>query len=105
MCNEPYLCGVIHRLVGSLIRHHSRWENSGRVPSLRSRSIARAVESSVYRLGAVLRERACELRERPAATALSLPDMPTCHALAQVTTLMRNIRRRDNPDIYSHCLN
>ncbi|XP_061378023.1 integrator complex subunit 5 isoform X2 [Danaus plexippus] len=61
-----------------------RWENSGRVPSLRSRSIARAVESSVYRLGAVLRERACELRERPAATALSLPDMPTCHALAQV---------------------
>ncbi|XP_075970219.1 integrator complex subunit 5 omd isoform X2 [Anticarsia gemmatalis] len=61
-----------------------RWESSGRVPHLRTRPIGRAVEANLYRVGGALQERVSLLRARPAATMAALPEMPTCHALAEV---------------------
>ncbi|CAH2075039.1 unnamed protein product, partial [Iphiclides podalirius] len=61
-----------------------RWENGGRVTHLRTRPIGRAVEANVQRVGAALRHYASLLRPRPPYTAASLPEMPTCHALAEV---------------------
>ncbi|XP_072940558.1 integrator complex subunit 5 isoform X2 [Epargyreus clarus] len=61
-----------------------RWEATGRVSHLRTRPISRAAGTALPALGAALREYAALLRARPAATTATLPDMPTCHALAQV---------------------
>ncbi|XP_022125760.1 integrator complex subunit 5 [Pieris rapae] len=61
-----------------------RWENSNRVSALRTRSICRAVEGNLYRIGAALQRYSCILRPRMECTFTALPEMPTCHALAQV---------------------
>ncbi|CAK1603882.1 unnamed protein product [Parnassius mnemosyne] len=61
-----------------------RWESSNRVSHLRTRPIGRAVESNLQRFGAALYEYASLLRIRTPYTMASLPEMPTCHALAEV---------------------
>ncbi|CAH0699725.1 unnamed protein product [Spodoptera exigua] len=61
-----------------------RWENSNRVPHLRTRPIGRAVEANLYRIGGALQEYTSLLRIRKECTMASLDEMPTCHALAEV---------------------
>ncbi|XP_035429049.1 integrator complex subunit 5 isoform X2 [Spodoptera frugiperda] len=61
-----------------------RWENSNRVPHLRTRPIGRAVEANLYRIGGALQEYTSLLRIRKEGTMAYLDEMPTCHALAEV---------------------
>ncbi|XP_060801009.1 integrator complex subunit 5 [Amyelois transitella] len=61
-----------------------RWENSSRVPHLRSRPFGRAVEANLYRVGGALSEYTSLLRTKPECTMASLDEMPTCHAIAEV---------------------
>ncbi|XP_063621072.1 integrator complex subunit 5 isoform X1 [Cydia splendana] len=61
-----------------------RWENSNRVPHLRTRPIARAVEANLCRFGTALQETASLLRITVDCTMSSLPEMPACHALVEV---------------------
>ncbi|CAG4936851.1 unnamed protein product [Colias eurytheme] len=61
-----------------------RWENSNRVSALRTRSICRAVEANLYRIGDALQHYASLLRARTPCTMATLYEMPTCHAIAQV---------------------
>ncbi|KAJ8732254.1 hypothetical protein PYW08_014984 [Mythimna loreyi] len=61
-----------------------RWENSTRVPHLRTRPIGRAVEANLYRLGGALQDYTSLLRIRRNCTMAELNEMPTCHALAEV---------------------
>ncbi|CAK1553432.1 unnamed protein product [Leptosia nina] len=61
-----------------------RWENSNRVSALRTRSICRAVEANLYRIGGALQRYASLLQPRASSTMAVLPEMPTCHALAQI---------------------
>ncbi|XP_037874907.1 integrator complex subunit 5 isoform X2 [Bombyx mori] len=63
-----------------------RWESSKRVSQLRGRAVGRAVQASLYRLGAALQHYAALLRDPQLhhCTMRSLNEMPTCHALAEV---------------------
>ncbi|XP_050676730.1 integrator complex subunit 5 isoform X2 [Leptidea sinapis] len=61
-----------------------RWENSKRVAALRTRSISRAVEANLYRTGAALQQYSSLLRPRVPCSMSTLPEMDTCHAIAQV---------------------
>ncbi|XP_053602344.1 integrator complex subunit 5 [Plodia interpunctella] len=61
-----------------------RWENSSRVPHLRTRPFGRAVEANLYRIGGALAEYTSLLRTKPECTMASLDEMPTCHALTEV---------------------
>ncbi|XP_022816615.1 integrator complex subunit 5 isoform X1 [Spodoptera litura] len=61
-----------------------RWENSNRVPHLRTRPIGRAVEANLYRIGGALQEYTSLMRIRKEGTMAYLDEMPTCHALAEV---------------------
>ncbi|XP_045534230.1 integrator complex subunit 5 [Papilio machaon] len=61
-----------------------RWEGSNRVSYLRTRPIGRAVEGNLHRVGGALHDCASLLRVRNTYTMNSLPEMPTCHALAEV---------------------
>ncbi|XP_068630390.1 integrator complex subunit 5 isoform X2 [Battus philenor] len=61
-----------------------RWENSNLVSHLRTRPIGRAVEANLQRVGVALHEYASLLRIHKPYTMISLPEMPTCHALAEV---------------------
>ncbi|GBP46916.1 Integrator complex subunit 5 [Eumeta japonica] len=61
-----------------------RWENSNKVSHLRNRPISKACEANLFKLGCAFNDTISLLRVTKPCTMSSLPEMPTCHAIADM---------------------